>query len=103
MEMSLSSYSVKKLKGKPRGRPRGWRKRNAEDEDLTTIRITRYLRNMIDSERSNYPRGNELRLTDILSKILVDRAEKIKQLTEQNHQLRSVIAKWRDQYAIIEE
>jgi hypothetical protein len=89
-----------KPKGKPRGRPRGWRKRSEEDQDVTTIQITRNLREMIESERSRFPKD---RITDILFKILLERTQRIKSLEAELLQLKATIAQWRDEHAIIEE
>jgi hypothetical protein len=87
-----------KPKGKPRGRPRGWRKRSEEEQDLTTIQITRNLREMIESERERFPKG---RNTDILSRILQERTQRIKSLEAKLLQLKATMEKWREEYAII--
>jgi len=85
-----------KPKGKPRGRPKGWLKRSKEEQDLTTIKITRGLWEILESEK--LPKD---RLTDTLNRILNDRAERIKVLEAENQQLKNTMEKWKEEYAII--
>ena len=87
-----------KPKGKPRGRPKGWRRRPEEEENLTTIKITRDIWVILEHEKNKYPRD---RKTDILSRILRDRAERIKVLESENRQLKKTMEKWKEEYAII--
>ena len=87
-----------KPKVKPRGRPKGWRRRPEEEENLTTIKITRDLWVMLEHEKDKYPRD---RMTDILSRILRDRTERIKVLESENRQLKKTMEKWKEEYAII--
>ena len=88
-----------KVKGRPRGRPKGWLKRPKEEQDLTTIKITRSLWEMLEHEkREKYPKD---RLTDILSRILQERAQRIKELTDEIKQLKQTMEKWREENAFI--
>jgi hypothetical protein len=88
-----------KPKGRPRGRPKGWLKRPEEEQDLTTIKVTRHVREMLENEkREKYPRE---RLTDVLSHILRERTDRIKELEHENRRLKAIIEKWKEEYAII--
>jgi hypothetical protein len=89
-----------KTKGKPRGRPKGWRKRSAEEENLTTIKVTYRIWEMLAAEKSKYPRD---RMTDILSRILMERSERIKELEEEIQRLKAIMEQWKIEYAIIQE
>jgi len=98
----MGVFSVRKIRtktGRPRGRPKGWKKRSAE-EDLTTIKITRNIWELLATEKDKYPKD---RMTDILSRILMGRLDRIKELEQENRQLKTMMKQWREEYAIIEE
>jgi hypothetical protein len=88
-----------KPKRRPRGRPKGWLKRPDEERDLTTIKVTRHVWEMLENEkREKYPRE---RLTDVLSRILRERTDRIKELEQETQRLKTTMEKWKEEYAII--
>jgi hypothetical protein len=76
-----------KPKGKPRGRPVGWRKQKPDEQvKYTTIRMNLDLKNYFESVRL----GGE-KIDQTIARILKEKTEKIQTLDQENDRFKTLL------------